>query len=145
VTGVDADAKQTLHPLPVEFVTPAYWQIAVIVAISVLAVLCGRAAVRKPADRRHQHGDGVRAGPSVMSIRDRVVRECAEYRLTRALTLYLVTRGTLKPDIPTEPLPTPEDAAASSPLDLPFQSPDVELMQRVLDGLRRLPEQRSGD
>lgn len=124
---------------------PAYWHIAVAIAVTLLAVLCGRAAIRKPTSRRHQHDDGVHTGRSVISIRDRVLQECAEYRLPRALTLYLVTRGTLKPDIPTEPLPTREAAAASSPLELPFQAPDVELMQRVLDGLRRLPEQRPGD
>jgi hypothetical protein len=131
--------------LPVESVNPTYWQVAVFIVVTALAVLCGWAAIRKPADPRHQRGDEVHTGRSVMSIRDRVIRECAEYRLTRALTLYLVTRGTLKPDIPTEPVPAPEDDDAESPLDLPFQQPDIELMQRVLDGLRQLPEQRSGD
>jgi hypothetical protein len=89
----------------------------------------------------------VRAGRSVMSIRNRVLREHAEYRLPRALTialptLYVVTRGSLKSDTPTDPLPIPEDATTSSPLEVEFQSPDAELLQRVLDGLRRLPEQR---
>jgi hypothetical protein len=122
-------------------VNPVYWQVAVVMAATALGILCGREAARKPEDRRHQRGDGVRAGRSVISIRNRVVRECAEYRLTRALTLYLVTHGTLKPDTQTEPLPIPQSATTSSPLNLPFQSPDIELMQRVLNGLRRLPEQ----
>jgi hypothetical protein len=118
------------------------WQIATVVVVSVLAALCGLSTVHKPTGGRHDGGDEAPTGRSVRSIRNRVLREGAEYRLPRALTialptLYLVTRGNLKPNAP------PEETA--EPLDLQFQSPDIELMQRVLDGLRRLPEQRQGD
>jgi len=124
-----------------------YWQIAVVVVVSALAALCGLSFNQKPTGGRHDGGDVVRGRRSVMSIRDRVLREGAEYRLPRMLTiavptLYLVTRGTLKPK--PQPKPPPEEPDPE-PLELQFQSPDIELMQRVLDGLRRLPEQRKGD
>jgi hypothetical protein len=136
--------------LPVEFMSSVYWQTAVVVVVVVLAALCGRSAVHKPTSGRHEGGDVVRGRRSVMNIRNRVMREGAEYRLPRMLTiavptLYLVTRGTLKPK--PQPKPPPEEPAPEppEPPELQFQSPDIELMQRVLDGLRRLPEQRKGD
>jgi hypothetical protein len=122
-------------------VNPVYWQLAVVSVVCVFSGWCGWAAIRKPAPRRHHRGDEVRTGRSVMSIRERLVRECAEFRVTRALTLYLVNRGILEPETKTEPLPTPEEA----PLQLSFQEPDIELMQRVLDGLRHLPDRRPDD
>jgi hypothetical protein len=146
--GSTPDATQTLRPRPVRLVNPAGWPTAVVMAVSFLAALCGLTTARRPADRRHRRGDVPQAGRSVMSIRNRVLREFTEYRFTSALTiavptLYLATRGTLIPDTPTNPLRPPDSAAMSSPLDsVQFQPPDIELMQRVLDGLRRLPGQR---
>ena len=128
-----------------------YWQLAAFAVVSVLAALCGLSSSQKPTSGRHDGGDVVRGRRSVMSIRDRVLREGAEYRLPRMLTiavptLYLVTRGTLKPKPQPKPQPKPPpEEPAPEPLELQFQSPDIELMQRVLDGLRRLPEQRKGD
>ncbi|MEV4313023.1 hypothetical protein [Actinocrispum sp. NPDC049592] len=106
---------------------PGHWQI-ILPAVLFLVALGGLYAIRRPSGKRRRGKIPV-SGRSVHSIRRRIFRERSQQRSLTAPTVYLPTNGTL-----------PQQ---QSPLTgLTFHPPDVQLMQRVLDSLRRLPEQR---
>ncbi len=105
-----------------------HWQI-ILPAVLVLLALGALFVIRRPAGKRRRSKVPV-SGRSVHSIRRRIFRDRSQQRSLIAPTVYLPTSGTL-PDEQPSPL-----------AGLTFQPPDVQLMQRVLDSLRRLPEQR---
>lgn len=59
-------------------------------------------------------------------------------------TLPMPIKGTIEVpvEVPDQRVPSETAQPPARPAQLRFETPDVELMQRVLDGLRALPESR---
>jgi hypothetical protein len=111
-----------------------WWGVFVlaVIAVPVVSVIC-----LSVADARHNRR--IRASPSrsVDGIRERVEREHAEQAAANAQTEVLPVIQPASDDEPTVRLPP---VARSKRSRCYAQRPDPELMWRVLDGLRKLPD-----
>lgn len=128
----------------------SWWGVFVLTVMAVPVLLVVGLCV---TDYRHNRRIRTQPGRTVESIRQRLERERADEAAAGALTEVIpTTQPTLKDD-PTDrmsPVDLPKrhrryvQQPLRSPSRPPSAPPEGELMHRVLEGLRKLPEERPG-
>ncbi|MGW4059720.1 hypothetical protein ACWEGE_15650 [Amycolatopsis sp. NPDC004747] len=120
-------------------------EVLAVLVVMTVPVTC--VAVLLVGDARHNRRVRARPEHTVAGIRKRVEAERAEAEAASAPTQVLPRIQPASPDEPTQPLPPvlPKRSRPGGQRPTPYprkphQRPDTELVERVLHGLRNLPD-----